>query len=143
MHAASADVNVTFTLPTSTTSAAVELFGVSVLSGAALYGGDPNDSGVDALVNVSAAKADGTRVGFMTISRRHGSCFYEGCCDPCPPHNKPQPPAGCGVKGGRGGGNCTVSPHLLDVFTCLHITMPRAVHGVCRAAHATVLSLIC
>jgi hypothetical protein len=101
-QAASADVEVNFTLP----PAGADLFGVSVLSGAAMYGGDADDSGVDVLVNVSApASPGGKRRGFMTVSRRHGSCFYKDCCNPCP--RKPPFPPGCGQKGGGGGGNCT------------------------------------
>jgi hypothetical protein len=58
------------------------------------WGANPDDSGVDVLVNVSAPGTDGTRRGFMTIGRRYGSCFWAGCCD-----NLTRP--------NRGGGNCT------------------------------------
>jgi len=83
---------VNFTLPE---ASSVELLGVAVLSGKRLsWGANPDDSGVDVLVNVSAPGADGTRRGFMTIGRRYGSCFWAGCCD-----NLTRP--------NRGGGNCT------------------------------------
>ena len=71
---------------------------VWVQSGNALsWSTDPDDSGVDVLVNVSAVGADGTRKGFMTIGRRYGGCFWAGGCDP----------EQGGRSGGSGGGNCT------------------------------------
>jgi hypothetical protein len=89
--AASADIVLNFTLP----SSAVQLLGVAVLSGKALsWSTDDDGSGVDVLVNVSAAALDGTRAGWMSIGRRYGSCFWKDCCA-----NLTTPD--------RGGGNCT------------------------------------
>jgi len=83
--AASADINVSFTLPA---SGAVEMVGVTVLSGAAPWGrGSPDDAGVDVVANVSAPDSTGRRHGNMTTARRHGACEYKNCCPHGNDHN--------------------------------------------------------